>query len=92
METAPNGKPKVKVELVGADGNCFAIMGKVAAAMRAAGWSPEDRDAYLREAKAGNYDHLLQVTLQYAENIRREPEEDAENWGEDLGDDGNWKQ
>ena len=57
--------PDVHVDLVGRDGNAFAIMGRVRAAMRKAGVAKEIQDAYLKEATSGNYDHLLATTMKY---------------------------
>ncbi len=65
---APNGRPRVMVRLVGEDGNAFAILGRVRLAMREAGWSAEEISAYVMEATAGDYNHLLAVTLHYAED------------------------
>ncbi len=61
--------PNVEVELVGRDGNAFAILGAVKTAMRRGGVSPEDISAYMKEAMAGDYDHLLLVTMQTVEVI-----------------------
>ncbi len=61
-------KPKtdIHVRLVGEDGNAFAILGRVSKALREAG--REDlADEYLTEARTGDYDHLLQVTMQFVE-------------------------
>ena len=55
--------PNVHVKLVGEDGNAYAIMGSVSKAMKKAGVSKEDIDAYFKDAMSGDYDHLLQVTL-----------------------------
>lgn len=55
--------PEVEVQLSGQDGNAFVIMGNVTGAMRRAGISKEDRDAYMADAMSGDYDHLLQVTM-----------------------------
>jgi len=57
--------PHVKVRLVGEDGNAFAIMGRVTREMKRQGVPKEIRDAYLKEATSGNYDHLLLTTLKY---------------------------
>jgi len=62
---APNEKPEVK--LVGADGNAFSVMGLVAKALKRAGADKEYVDKYMAEAMAGDYDHLLQVTIGYVE-------------------------
>ncbi len=67
MNTAPNGKPKPEIGLLGEDGNAFAILGAARKAMRRNGWSDEEIKQYTTEATAGDYDHLLQVTLQYCE-------------------------
>jgi len=60
---APETKPEVK--LVGEDGNAFAIMGRVQRALKQAGADKEYIDKYLNEATSGDYDHLLQVTMEY---------------------------
>ena len=59
--------PQVKVQLTGEDGNAFFIMGRVTKAMRRAGLTPEQIKGYQNEAMSGDYDHLLQVTMQYVE-------------------------
>ena len=55
--------PEVQVQLSGQDGNAFAILGRTAAALRAAGVPSEEIDAYFAEATSGDYDHLLQTTM-----------------------------
>lgn len=59
--------PHVKVDLVGSDGNAFAVLGTVTRAMRRAGVPKDERDAFVSEATAGDYDHLLQTVLRYVE-------------------------
>ena len=44
--------PKIKVKLVGKDGNAFAIMGRVTKALRSAGVSDEEIGAFRTEATA----------------------------------------
>jgi len=51
--------PHVKVRLTGTDGNAFAILGKVAAALRRAGASKDDIKSFQNEATSGDYSHLL---------------------------------
>lgn len=53
-------------DLVGVDGNAFAIMGSVDRALRRAGNSKEVRDLYREQATSGDYDHLLSVSMLYA--------------------------
>ena len=59
--------PNVKVKLTGSDGNAFAILTKVKTAMRKAKIPQEEINAFLREAMAGDYDHLLQVCMNYVD-------------------------
>ena len=61
--TEPKEKPTVK--LTGADGNAFAIMGRVREALHKAGADKEYVDQYLKEAMFGDYDNLLCVTMDY---------------------------
>ena len=57
--------PKVKVKLVGTDGNAFSLMGKVSAALRRAKVSEEEINKFHEEAMSGNYDHLLRTCCKY---------------------------
>jgi len=59
--------PNVKVSLVGKSGEAFAILGAVEEAMRRAGVNKADRDRYMDEATAGDYDALLQTTMKWVE-------------------------
>jgi len=59
-------KTDIKVKLVGEDGNAFNILGKVSKALRRGGY-PELADEYKEKAMSGNYDELLQTTLEYVE-------------------------
>lgn len=62
---APKEKPKVK--LVGKDGNAFFILGNVSRALRKAGADTEYIDKYLKEARSGDYNNLLCVTMEYVD-------------------------
>ena len=57
-------KPTVK--LVGEDGNAFAILGRVSKALKQAGLEDEAK-AFMEEATAGDYDHLLATAAKYVE-------------------------
>lgn len=57
-------KPKVK--LTGRDGNAFAIIGAVTKALRSAGQADKVA-AFREEAMSGDYDHLLQTAMKYAD-------------------------
>jgi hypothetical protein len=57
--------PHVRVKLVGEDGNAFAILGRVTRAMRKAGVSKEERDLFMQEATAGDYNQLLGTVMRW---------------------------
>ena len=56
--------PEVSVTLVGTDSSALAVVGAVIRALRRAGVAPRAIDDYQAAALSGDYDHLLQVTLQ----------------------------
>ena len=62
-------KPTIKptVKLIGHDGNAFSIMGRVKQALKRAGADKEYIDEYLNKATAGDYDHLLVVSMGYVD-------------------------
>ena len=62
---APVEKPDV--ELVGHDGNAFAIMGKVSKALYNEGADKEYIDKYKEEAMSGDYNNLLVVSMEYVD-------------------------
>ena len=57
--------PDITVELVGQNGNAFNILGICLRAMRRAGLSKEEQDAFQAEAMSGNYDHLLATCIEW---------------------------
>ena len=57
--------PEITVSLVGVDGNAFSILGQVRKAMRQALVPAEQIKEYMMEATSGDYDHLLQTTMQW---------------------------
>ena len=57
----PRYKPKVK--LVGEDGNAFAIIGRVAVALRRAGADSEYIEKYRDRATEGDYNNLLAISM-----------------------------
>lgn len=59
--------PDVRVRLVGEDGNAFAILGRTKRALQQAGANADEVAAFLREATAGDYDHLLATVLRWVE-------------------------
>jgi hypothetical protein len=63
--TTPAPRPRVK--LAGRDGNAFAIMGTVSAALRNAGASEQTIRQYRQESMSGDYSHLLVTAMNYCE-------------------------
>jgi len=58
---------KIKVKLIGESGNAFHVLSKVSTEMRRAGIEESTILKYLEEAKGGDYNHLLQVTMKYVD-------------------------
>lgn len=61
--------PEIEVQLTGEDGNGFFIIARVLKALRRAGISAQERDAFMSEAQAGDYDHLLQTAMEWVEVV-----------------------
>lgn len=57
--------PEIEVQLVGEDGNAFAIMGRVTKAMRRAGLPKAEIDLFHEECTSGDYPHLLQTCMKW---------------------------
>jgi hypothetical protein len=61
---------KVKLELVGLDGNAFSVMGAFQRAARRQGWTPEEIKSVIDECMSGDYDHLLATIMDNVESPR----------------------
>lgn len=72
---------KIKLKLVGLDGNAFSIMGAVRNAARQQGIPKEVQDEYSQRAMSGDYDNLLAVTMEYVEEPFGDDDEDEECYG-----------
>jgi len=59
--------PKIKVRLVGSDGNAFAVLGKVRKALRKAEVSQEEIGQFMKEAMSGDYNNLLKVCMEWVD-------------------------
>ncbi|MDO3425497.1 hypothetical protein QWT87_11400 [Chryseobacterium sp. APV1] len=57
----------LNLELVGVDGNAYAIMGAFSRQARREKWTQEEIDSVLQEAIDGDYDHLLSTIMTYCE-------------------------
>lgn len=61
-------QPTIHLNLVGIDGNAFAILGAWRTAARRAGWPQASIEEVTTEAQSGDYDHLLQTIMDNCES------------------------
>ena len=59
---------KVKLQLVGLDGNAFSLMGAFQQQARKEKWTQEEINAVLDDCKSSDYDHLLCVLMDHCED------------------------
>jgi len=79
--------PGVHVRLAGEDGNAFAILGRVRAAMKSHDIHESHIKAFTEAATSGDYNHLLRTvmeTVSLAEDD--EDNEEVDEWGDDYDD------
>ena len=77
----------MKYNLVGVDGNAFAVMGYVRDAMRKEGCSLEEQKAYTEDAMSGNYSHLLYVSIDMIEKLNEKRQDEFDDDDEDEYED-----
>ena len=54
---------KVKMTLVGVDGNAFAVLGAFIRNAKKQNWKKHEIDEVVEESKCGDYNYLLQTIL-----------------------------
>lgn len=59
---------KVNLNLVGRDGNAFALLGAFRGQAHREGWSKDEIDNVLNEAQSKDYSHLLSTICQHCHN------------------------
>jgi hypothetical protein len=57
--------PRVEVELLGKDGNAWALPGRVRLELQRAGVSKDEIDEFFAEATSGGYDQLLATVTKW---------------------------
>lgn len=57
----------VDLDLVGVNGNAFMIMGVFQRQAKREGWTQDEIDAVLKEAKSSDYNHLLSTIENHCE-------------------------
>lgn len=60
MTNLVNGK-RVNLDLIGLDGNAFSLLSHFRRQAKREGWSDEEIEKVLNEARSGDYNHLLVV-------------------------------
>ena len=60
-------KYPIIVKLSGTDGNAFAVLGRVAKALKQSGVGQEEIDLFYEEATSGNFSHLLQICMKWVD-------------------------
>lgn len=58
---------KVKMKLVGLDGNAFSLMGAFKQNARRQGWKKEEIDVVIKKCMSGDYNNLLRVLIEHTE-------------------------
>lgn len=69
MENLFSPPMRVSMNLVGLDGNAFALMGEFQKNARRQGWEREEIDKVLDECISGDYNHLLRVLMAHTEAV-----------------------
>ncbi|WP_298507411.1 hypothetical protein [uncultured Kordia sp.] len=57
----------VNLDLVGKDGNAYVIMGLFGSQAKKEGWTREEIDAVIEEAKSKDYNYLLATIMNHCE-------------------------
>lgn len=65
----------MKYDLVGVDGNAFAVMAYVLKAMKECKMSKEEQSDYQTKAMSGDYNHLLAVSVEMIDKCNEIVEE-----------------
>lgn len=71
--------PHINVPLVGQDGNAFAILGRAQTAARRGGVPKDEIEAFLTQAKSGDYDHLLATVTDWFNTNEDDDEDDYDD-------------
>jgi len=58
---------KVKMNLVGLDGNAFVLMGAFSRNAKRQGWTKEEIDVVLQKCMSGDYNNLLSTLMDNTE-------------------------
>ena len=59
---------KIKLDLLGIDGNAFSILGEFVECARREGWTKEEIAAVCEKATAGDYVYFVTIIAEYCED------------------------
>ncbi len=76
--------PEIEVELIGQDGNAFNVLGLVNRALTRASVPKVERDEFMAQATAGDYNHLLMVVQEWVTVTGPESSADSDDEEEDF--------
>lgn len=62
---------KKKYNLIGVDGNAYAIMGYVAKAMKESGFTKEEITKYYDDCRSADYNHLVMASHSMVEKCNK---------------------
>lgn len=66
----------INLDLVGINGNAYAIMGAFQRQARREGWTQEEINTVLDEAKSSDYNHLLATISNHCEPLNEDDYDD----------------
>lgn len=78
---------KVKLDLVGLDGNAFALMGAFQKQARREGWTKDEIKVVIDKCTSGDYDNLIVTLWDHCELEDNFDEYDYDNYDNDVHDD-----
>jgi len=81
-------KNKVNLTLVGMDGNAFVILGAFQRQARMDGWTAEEINEVMDEARSGDYDNLLATISSHCVNGGFGSGDEYDDWADESED--NW--
>lgn len=82
-----NMKKRVKLQLVGLDGNAFNLLGQFKRAAKSQGWSKDEIQEVVDECTSGDYDHLLATLMEVCEDPSSVEDDLDDDEDDDLDDD-----
>ena len=75
---------KPKMNLLGEDGNIYAILGRASRLLRQNGQSSEAEQMYFRVTSSSSYDEALHIISEYVETELSTPEASQKQISEDM--------